>query len=190
MSIRIMIVDDHSVFRTGLRPVLDGRNDFEVVADVGSAAAALERAEAVHPDVMPMDIGLPGLNGLGATRELHRVAPLSAVATLTVLDDRASVWAAITAGAFGQLSKTAPLAEIERGIEAAAAGQFLLGSTAAVHIAVPAPESRKAPIGTLTLRESQLLRMLAAGRTTADMADRFGLSAKTGRKRHRQPGAR
>jgi DNA-binding NarL/FixJ family response regulator len=154
MSIRLMIVDDHSVFRTGLRVVLDGRIDFEVVADVGSTAATLERAEAVHPDVIPMGIGLPGINGLGATRELHRVAPQSAVVMLTVLDDRASVWAAITAGALGDLSKTAPLAEIERGIEAAAAGQFLLGSTVAVHISVPAPESGEAPIDTLTLRKT------------------------------------
>lgn len=179
MSIRILIVDDHVIFREGLKAVLDGHEDFEVVCDVGTAAAAADSVALQRPDVILLDIGLPGTSGLEAAPELLRLSPNSVVIMLTVLDDRSSVWAAIRSGAMGYISKTAPLDEIIRGIIAVHAGQFLLGSGVAAHIGPVPPPIGSVALPELTLRENQLLRLLAAGKTTAYMAERLGISTKT-----------
>jgi len=178
MTIRLMIVDDHSVFRAGLRSVLDEQDDLEVVADAGTANDAIVGAALARPDVVLLDIGLPGMNGLDAAPRIREASPNSAIIMLTVLDDRTSVMAAIQAGATGYLSKTAPLDEIVLGIKAARAGQFVLGSSVAAHITAVSPEKGE-HLPNLTLRETQLMRLLAAGTTTAEMATRLGISTKT-----------
>lgn len=148
-------------------------------SDVGTAAAAMASVTSQRHDVILLDIGLPGMSGLEVAPELLRLSPHSAVVMLTVLEDRPSVWAAIRAGATGYVSKTAPLDEIVRAIKAAHAGQFLLGSGVAAHIGPPPPPSGYTSMPDLTLRENQLLRLLATGRSTAEMAQRLGITPKT-----------
>ena len=179
MGIRVMIVDDHAVFREGLRAILDGREDLAVVAAVASAGAALAEIAIVKPDVVLLDIGMAAMSGLEAIPHLRKASPGSALLMLTVLEDRDSVWTAIRSGAAGYLSKTASLEEIIRGIHAAHAGQFLLGSTVAAYVndTLGMPNPLRLPA--LTAREQELLRLLADGRTTSDMSELLGISPKT-----------
>jgi len=181
MNVRIVIVDDHSIFRDGLRAVLDGRDGIEVVGDAGDSDTALHVIAASSPDVVLMDLHLPGLGGIATTRYLHDHAPHVRVLALSMLDDEATVLAALDAGARGYVTKSSPLAEVIRAIHAVHHGQLLLSGDVSDHLlhhTTTPPSSAHDPDG-LTARERQLLPLLAQGATTERMATRLGISEKT-----------
>ena len=171
MTITVAIVDDHTVFRAGLRAVLDGADGIEVVADYGDAEGvlALDRL----PDVVLMDLDLPGTDGVTATRALTGRG--CRVLVLSMHDDAPNVIAAIAAGAGGYVTKAAELEDVVRGIHAVHRGQLLLGGEVAAHLV---SQDRSAPDG-FTLRERQLLPLLAEGASTERMAARLGVAEKT-----------
>lgn len=173
MTITVAIVDDHAVFRAGLRAVLHGADDIEIVADYGNAdeVIALEHL----PDVVLMDLDLPGTDGVSATRRLVERGPGTRVLVLSMHDDAPNVIAAIAAGAGGYVTKAADLEDIVRAIHAVYRGQFLLGREVAAHLTSPDPASTDG----FTVRERQLLPLLAQGASTERMSARLGVSEKT-----------
>lgn len=176
MSVRVVIVDDHEIFRDGLRAVLDGRDGVRVVGDHGMAAAAIEAVENERPDVVLLDLHLPELDGVAATRVLRQRFPGVRILVLSMLDDRPSVVAAMEAGADGYVTKAASLAEILTAVHAAARGQLVVGADVAKHVRGGRPSAE--PDG-FTLRERQLLPLLADGWPTERMAARLDIAEKT-----------
>jgi DNA-binding NarL/FixJ family response regulator len=179
--IRILLADDHPIFRYGLRAVLASDPETELVGEAGSGEEAVELTRRLQPDVILMDITMPGLNGVEATRRILAELPGTNILIVTMYDDSASVLAALRAGARGYLIKGADREEMLRAVRAAAAGQTVLSPAAADHlttqIATPRPGRQLFP--ELTAREHDILRLMAAGYTNPAIAERSGLSAKT-----------
>ncbi len=180
--VRLLVVDDHPMYREGLRASLDGRDGIEVVAGVGSAEEALDAAAAVAPEVVIMDVNLPGMNGVEATRALLERQPGIAVLVLSMLENAQSVAEALTAGARGYLVKGAARDEIVRAVHAVAGGQTILdGDLGAQVLAALATGDRPTgrPFPQLTTREHEVLDLLAAGLANAAIAQRLHVSDKT-----------
>lgn len=176
--VKVLIVDDHAVFRAGLHSVLAGVPELEVVAEAADGDEALAAVAAHHPDVVLMDLHLPGTGGLEATARIAADHPTCAVLALTMLDDGANVRAAIRAGARGYLVKDSSLDDIVRAVQAVAAGQIVLGGGVAAHALSGQQQSGEVELG-LTDRELQLAKLLVRGATTGQMAAALGISAKT-----------
>ncbi len=183
-AIRVVVVDDHPVVRRGLRALLDSLGDVEVVGEVADGEAAVREVQLTHPDVVLMDVQLPGVDGVEATRRVCRARPDVAVLMLTMFDDDSTVFAAMRAGARGYLLKGAEQEEIGRALRAVVAGQVVFGPGVAARVlglfsggAVPAVGEPAFP--ELTERERQILDLLAAGRRTASIAQALHLSPKT-----------
>ncbi len=183
-SLRIVVVDDHPVFRMGMTALLGSLGGFEVAGEAASAAEALEVVAATAPDVVVMDLhlgdGVP--SGVDATREISQHHPHVGVLVVTMLDDDDSVFAAIRAGARGYLLKGAAPAEVERAILAVANGEVLLGTSVAARalgFLTGARASGPAPFPELTDREREVLDLVAAGLDNLSIARRLSLSPKT-----------
>lgn len=180
--IRVLIVDDHPAFRAGLGLMLADVADIDVIGDADTGSRAVAMAQELAPDVIVMDLRMPDLDGIEATRQLGRVAPSAAVIVLTMFEDDDSVFAAMRAGALGYLLKGADQDEIVRAIRAVAAGEAIFGPTIArrviAHFASGAG-SAKAAFPTLTDRERQILELIAAGRGNVSIAHELVLSLKT-----------
>ena len=177
MPIRILIVDDHSVVRQGLQMFLALDPEIEVVGEVGNGAEAVEFVRKVKPDVVLMDLLMPVMDGIEATKMIRRDYPDTEVVALTsVLEDNAVV-GAIRAGAIGYLLKDTEADELVRAIKAAAAGQVQLSPKAAERLMreVRAPESPEK----LTERETDVLRLLAEGRANKEIARELTISETT-----------
>ncbi len=171
--IRVLVVDDHPLFRDGLVGLLDVVEDVEVVDAVGDGATAVQRVEELRPDVVLMDLNLPALGGLDATRRILEQLPSCAVLVLTMLDDPTSVQAAMTSGARGYLLKDSGQREVLAAIRTVAAGGAAFGPTAAHRVLdADGPTS-------LTPRESEVLALIGAGRSNVEIARELGLSLKT-----------
>jgi DNA-binding NarL/FixJ family response regulator len=184
MSIRVIIADDHPVFRRGLRAALADAAEVTVTAEVTDGAAAVAAALEDIADVVLMDLHMPVMSGIDATREIRRVAPGVAVLVLTMFDNDESLFTAIRAGARGYLVKGAEQDEIVRAIVAVAAGDVVFGAgiaerALAYFAAAPAGARAARPFPELTDREMEVLRLVADGLTTADIARRLRLSEKT-----------
>ncbi|MFV0435162.1 MAG: response regulator transcription factor, partial [Leucobacter sp.] len=175
-TIRVAVVDDHTAFREGIEAVLAGRGGVQIVGSYGTAEAALAGLVAKPADVVLMDLGLPGLSGISATRRVLAASPTTRVLVLSMLDDTTSVRDAIDAGASGYLAKTAGLDEILRGIHAVHDGQLLLGSSVARHLVGGRPAT--GPEG-YTPRERHVLALLAEAATAGQIAGRLGSAPKT-----------
>jgi DNA-binding NarL/FixJ family response regulator len=178
--IRLVVVDDHPLFRDGLRGLLESLPGMQVVGEAGDGAAAIALAEQLQPDVMLIDVAMPGINGIAATTEISAVAPTVAVLVVTMLDDDASLLAAVRAGARGYLRKDATREEVRVAVEAVAQGQSVLAPGMVARLLASArsrPDARAFP--ELTEREEEVLRLVAAGRTNAEIAVTLGLSLKT-----------
>ena len=180
-EIRVLIVDDHPVFRFGLRALLQSEEGIAVVGEAASGAEAVEQAVALQPDVVLMDLNLPDINGVEATRQLLAQAPQVAVLVITMFDDD-SLFAAMRAGARGYLLKGAEGDETLRAIRAVASGEAIFSPQAASRLvkffhqpAQPRPE----PFPELTEREREILHLIAQGLTNQSIADRLVLSPKT-----------
>lgn len=179
--IRLMIVDDHPVFRDGLASLLEPLPEIDVVARAGDGAAAVELAAEHLPDVVIMDVQMPLLNGIDATREIVAARPGTGVLVLTMGEDDGTVLAALRAGARGYLRKGAEQEEIVRAITTVHGGGVVFGASLAARIAeVLAPSTRpQRPFPELTERETEVLDLIAAGRSNAQIAQALFLSPKT-----------
>jgi DNA-binding NarL/FixJ family response regulator len=177
MGIRVLLVDDHSVVREGLRMLLSRDPDLEVVGEAADGAQAIEQARQLRPDVVVMDLLMPVLDGMAATRAIRTELPETKVLALTSVLENASVLEAIRAGAIGYLFKDSRAAEVRTAIKAAAAGQVHLSAQASAPLlgAVRMPE-RTDP---LTARELEVLRWLAQGLSNKEIARRLHLTEET-----------
>jgi DNA-binding NarL/FixJ family response regulator len=182
VPLRVIIVDDHPPFRAGLRALLVTDERLVVVAEASTGAAAIAAVASSAPDVVLMDVHMPGVDGVEATRRIIDAAPHVAIVVLTMHDDDGTVFAALRAGARGYLLKGASRAELLRAIHAAAAGEALFGAAIArrmmAYFGRPAPAAAP-PFSELTGREHEILELVAAGRSNTDIADRLGVAPKT-----------
>jgi DNA-binding NarL/FixJ family response regulator len=182
-SIRVLIADDHPVFRDGLRVLLDSLPDAEVVGEAASGEEAVKLAISEQPDVILMDLQMPGINGIEATRTILRTAPHIGVLVVTMFEDDDSVFAAMRAGARGYLLKGADQQEILRGIRAVASGEAIFGPAIAQRLisffAQPNPPLPPQIFPELTDREREILTGIARGKSNTQIADQLYLSQKT-----------
>lgn len=177
--IRILVADDHPVFRSGMRAILDGEPDAEVVGEAATADEAIALAERLRPDVVVMDLHMPGVGGIAATRQIVE-RELARVLVVSMLEDDATVRDAIRAGAAGYLLKGAGGPEMLRALRAVASGEAIFGATVAPKLVGHIAQGRaaEAPFG-LTGREPEVLELLARGLTNDAIATRLFLSPKT-----------
>jgi DNA-binding NarL/FixJ family response regulator len=175
-TIRVLIVDDHPVVRDGLRGMFAGEPGFEVVGDAADGREAVARARTFEPDVVLMDLRMPGGDGVSAIAALAAQSISSRVLVLTTYDTDRDVLAAIDAGATGYLLKDAPREELFRAVRAAARGETVLSPSVATQllgrVRGPAPD-------TLTPRELQILRLIADGATNRRAAEELFISEAT-----------
>jgi len=181
--IRILIADDHPLFRTGLRSLLESVPDTEVVGEAASGTEAVELARTLTPDVVVMDLNMPDLNGIEATRQIVQDTKDVHVLVMTMYEDDESVFAALRAGARGYQLKGAVQTETLRAIRAVANGEAILGPAIAARLqsyltAPPAADPSDA-FPQLTERELEVLRLLAERLSNAEIASKLFLSQKT-----------
>lgn len=179
--IRVLLADDHPLVRQGMRALLDTVADIELVGEAGDGAQAARLAVEQQPDVIVMDLQLPGLHGIEATRQIRTQVPHAAVLVLTMFEDDATVFAAMQAGALGYLVKGADGADILNAIRAAAVGQPVFGASLADRLRswFAVPPQIDAPFPQLTPRERDILDHLAAGLSNTEIGQRLHLSSKT-----------
>jgi DNA-binding NarL/FixJ family response regulator len=180
--IRVLVVDDHPVFRDGLRAALATLPDIEVIGEAGDGEAATHLARETKPDIVLMDLHLPGISGIEATKRLLTADPAIRVLVLTMLEDDLSLLAAIRAGAHGYLVKGADRTEIERALTAVSHGEAVFGPQVARRLldAVAGIDDRvMLPFPELTEREQEILALLAAGLDNRSISRRLHLSEKT-----------
>lgn len=178
-AIRILIADDHPVFRSGIRAIFEGESDAEVVGEAATADEAISLAEQLRPDVVVMDLHMPGVGGIEATRHIVE-RDLSRVLVVSMLEDDATVLEAVRAGASGYVLKGAGGPEMLRALRAVASGEAIFDATIAPKIVGYMAKGREAdvPFG-LTGREPEVLEFLARGLTNDAIAKRLFLSSKT-----------
>jgi DNA-binding NarL/FixJ family response regulator len=181
--IRTLIVDDHPMFREGLRVFLDAVEDIEVVGEAGTGEEAVKVAGDLQPDVVLMDLNLPGLNGIEATRRIVGESPHIGVLALTMFDEDESVFQVMRAGARGYLLQGADQDEILRAVRAVADGGAIFGPTLARRLmgyfSAVRQQSGALPFANLTEREREVLEMVAAGKSNAEIARGLFVSPKT-----------
>ena len=178
--LRVLVVDDHPLFTAGVTALLSSVEDTDVVATAADGEAAVREATLHRPDVVLMDLNLPGTSGLEATRRIAKASPESVVLVLSMLDDDESVLAAMRAGARGYVLKGAGQEELLAAIRSVAAGGAVFGAAVAGRMlaALDAPPPAPAFPG-LTEREAQVLSLMAEGRDNREIAAELSLSAKT-----------
>ncbi len=181
--LRILLADDHVTVRQGLKMLIDSQDDMTVVSEASDGTAAVEQARTVRPDVVVMDISMPGMNGLVATRTLKQIQPDSVVVILTRHGDDAYLQELLRAGADGYVLKQSAASELLQAIRATAVrGQYLDSAlTARVTAGFLAKSGRKAQVTGVSLseRESEVLRLIAAGYSNKEIAAQLELSVKT-----------
>jgi len=178
--IRVAIADDHPTVRRGLRALLASVEGIEVIGDAADGAAALELALRERPQVVVMDIRMPGQDGIEATRRLAAAAPEVAVLILTMLEDDESVFAAMRAGARGYVLKGAEQEEIVGAIHAVSRGEAIFGPGVAQRVLqLFGSESPAKPFPSLTAREREILDLMAAGASNGEIARKLFISPKT-----------
>ena len=182
-TIRILIADDHGVVREGLRAVLGPEPDMEIVDEAATGNEVLERAAELRPDVILMDIQMPEMNGIEATRRILQTNPHVGVVVLTMFEDDESVLSAMRAGARGYVLKGAPPAQILKVLRAVASGEAYFGAEIARRLmdffSAPKPASSAETFPELTSREGEILALIAQGHSNAKIAARLYLSPKT-----------
>lgn len=188
--IRLLLVDDHAVVRTGLKMLLSGQEDVEIVGEAGSAAEALAQTELVQPTVILMDIGLPDKTGIEATREIKAKYPDVNIVALTIHEDEEYFFQMLNAGASGYVPKRAAPEELITAIRAAASGEvYLYPSMAKLlvrdYLNSDRPAEEKIDLGGLTDREHEVFTMLAEGASNQEIAESLTISPKTV-ERHRE----
>jgi DNA-binding NarL/FixJ family response regulator len=182
-STRILIADDHTLFREGLRALLASVPDMEVVGEAATGEETLSKADDLQPDVILMDIQMPDLNGIEATRRILRAHPHIGIIMLTMFKDDDSVFAAMRAGARGYILKGADQTVLLRAVQAVANGESLFSPEIAkrlMHFFTNlTPTAPTAVFPELTAREREILTLIAQGDTNADIAAALTISVKT-----------
>lgn len=174
--VRVLIVDDHPVVRTGVRGMLAGDPGFDVVGEASGGEEAARLARTLEPDVVLMDLRMPGVDGVEATRRIRHRHPAMQVLVLTTYDTDDDVVRAVEAGAVGYLLKDAPREELFRGVRAAARGESVLASAVASRLM---DRMRTPPGPALSAREVEVLALVADGRPNKDIARRLYISETT-----------
>lgn len=180
--IRIVVADDHPVYRDGLRALAARSPDLELVGEAATGIEAVAIAEATSPDVVLMDLRMPGMNGIEATRQILERRPETRVLVLTMSEDDDSLFAAMRAGAGGYLPKDADSEELVRAIRAASLGEVIFGASMATRLQAFFAASRSRvvdPFPELTDREDEVLELIAQGRSNAEIAAALEISDKT-----------
>jgi DNA-binding NarL/FixJ family response regulator len=177
--IRVLIVDDHPLVRQGLTAVLAGVSDIEVVDAVADGALAAEAAVAAEADIVLMDLSMPGMDGVEATREVLALRPRVRVVVLTSFAEQARVLAALDAGAVGYLLKDTEPEDLIHAVHEAAAGNAPISPRAALALLPPRGASRPSPSANLSPRERQVLTLVAVGLPNKSIARRLQISEKT-----------
>jgi DNA-binding NarL/FixJ family response regulator len=179
-ALRVLLADDHPVFLGGLRALLESTPRIEVVGEAVTGDQAVTLAADCLPDIVVMDIQMPGLNGIDATRRIVARSPHVGVLILTMFDDDESVFAAMRAGARGYLLKGSAPSDVVRAVETVGSGEAVFGPAIAQRLIDFFTTSAAAyPFPELTEREREILDLLAQGRSNTDIARRFVISAKT-----------
>ena len=184
--IRILIADDHPLFRDGLRALLESVPDMQVIGEAATGDEALTQAHTLQPDIILMDLKMPGMNGIEATRRILHTSPHIRILVMTMFEDDDSVFAAIRAGARGYLLKGAAQEETLRAIRAVSHGEAIFGSAVAEQLmhyfGSTRPTTKSGPaqfFPELTEREYEILTLIAQRKSNADIAARLVLSPKT-----------
>jgi DNA-binding NarL/FixJ family response regulator len=180
--IRIVVADDHPVYRDGLRGLAGRTPDLDLVGEAATGIEAVEVVERTQPDVVLMDLRMPGMTGIEATRTILERLPETRVLILTMSENDDSLFAAMRAGARGYLPKDADSEELVHAIRAAALGEVIFGQSIATKLMAFFADPRTpaaAPFPELTDREAEVLELIAQGRSNAGISTRLGISDKT-----------
>lgn len=191
MSTRILLVDDHAVVRMGLRMLLEADDSLEIVGEAASAEDAINACDQLEPDVVLMDIGLPDISGIDATRAIKQRRPITAVVALTIHEDEEYFFKMLEAGASGYVPKRAAPEELLDAIRIAALGDVYIYPSLAKLLVRDylAQQSEfqpdESPLNSLTPREQEVLILLAEGQSNSQIAETLNISPKTV-SRHRE----
>ena len=180
--IKVLVCDDHAVFREGVKTVVSRQPDIEVVGEAADGKEAVELVRRLHPDVVLMDISMPGLRGFDATRRIKKAWPEVRVLILTVYDDEDLVTRCLDAGASGYILKDSPLLQLVYAIETVAKGRQYLSPVVLKGVLseyMHRPHPPRTVYDTLSDREREVLILLAEGASLKDVAHRLNLSVKT-----------
>ena len=182
-AIRVLLADDHAFYREGVRTMLSTMAEIDVVGEADTGDAAIGKAAALQPDVVLMDIKMPGVNGIEATRRIVQASPHVGVLMVTMFDDDDSVFAAMRAGARGYLLKDATLADVLRAITAVSSGEAIFSPAIARRMMQYFAQARSIAVAAafpeLTDREYEILTLIAQRHSNPDIAARLVLSPKT-----------
>jgi len=176
--IQVVVVDDHALHRDGIRQILGQQPDIQVAGEAESAERALVLVNQLHPSVVLMDIRLPGMNGIDATRRIRRDHPGTRVLVISAYDDEEYIRGALEAGASGHLSKAAPGRQLIEAVRAVAAGGTVIEPAVLNHL-LAGTSSAPLPAAQLTERELAVLELLAHGLHNKQVATRLGISRRT-----------
>lgn len=179
--IRVLLADDHPVYRDGLAGLLGATTDLTVVGQASTGRRAVTMAESLTPDVVVLDLNMPELNGVDAARQIVATAPHTAVLILTMYDDDALVFQAMQAGARGYVLKSADPDTILAAVRSVARGEAIFGTALAQRLShwFGTMDGNRGPFAALTPRENQALELIARGWGNPAIAERMGVSAKT-----------
>jgi DNA-binding NarL/FixJ family response regulator len=181
-AVRVVLADDHEMVRTGLRSLVESQPGFSVIAEARDGQEACRRALELRPDVVVMDVSMPGMDGATATEHLLRQWPAARVLVLTAHDDRAHLTRLMQAGAVGYLLKRAASADLVRAITAVAAGETYVDPVLAggmLRKVARAPDLRAAVADPLSDREEEVMRRIAWGESNKEIAGSLGISTRT-----------
>lgn len=176
---KVLLVDDHAVVREGYRRLLENEPGISVIGDASNAAEACERARSLGPDVVVMDIALPGVSGIDATRRILNDQPQLRILMFSMYDDAIYASRALEAGALGFLSKASAPEVLVQAIHAVSRGERYVSPDVATNLARSAAQRGKSEIEALTPREFEVLRLLVQGETVRSISERLALSEKT-----------